>query len=407
MRTLFWISITFALGVGLALLARFDAGNVALLVPPYRIDIALNLFLLLVLAAFLVLYALLRIVANTLGFRDRVRAYRERTREESSRNALRVALTAYFEGRFARAERAAYDAQAVRGYAGIAALVAARASQKMREFERRDQWLERAALDPSVRTARLMVEADLLLEERRADEAQRAIAQLHASGARHVASLRLALNAAQQLEHWEEVLRLVRQLAKRDAMHPALAARTKALAYHALARRHAGEASGLRAVWAAMSADDRVLTEVAEPFARAFAAAGDHAGAVTMIEQALEHRWSVVLLEAYAEIGGAAQRVAQIERAEAWIDEHPRDEHLLATLGRLCAAEGLWGKARDYLDSSLRIAPSPTALFALAQLHEATGDVAAAAQTYRRFAQASMAIADRASDVGVADVRPA
>ncbi|HEU4622440.1 MAG TPA: heme biosynthesis HemY N-terminal domain-containing protein [Burkholderiaceae bacterium] len=387
MRALFWITVLFALGVGLALLARFNAGNVALLVPPYRIDIALNLFLLGIVALFAVTYAVIRIAAHTLGFPDRVRAYRARVREEGARSALRTALTAYFEGRFARAERAANDAQAVQGYQGIAALIAARASHKMREFTRRDEWLRRAEHDNTVRTARLMTEAELLLEERRADEAETLIAQLHASGARHVASLRLALNAAQQLEQWEEVLRLVRQLAKRDAIHPALAARTKALAYQSLAARRRGEPSGLRSIWASMPAEDRTAPEIAEPFARAFAVIGEHRQALNVLEASLERRWDARLLNAYGEIGEAADRVAQIDRAERWLDRHPRDPALLTTLGRLCADEGLWGKAADYLERSLRIERTPHALLVLARVLGNSGDEARADELYRECAE--------------------
>ena len=130
------------------------------------IDVSLNVFVLGIALLFVLLYLLLRIIATTLSFPERVRAYRERVREHDAREGLRGALLAHFEGRFARAARYASDAQEVEGYAALAALVAARASHRMREFARRDGWLRIAAKDASVRTARLMTQAELLLEER-------------------------------------------------------------------------------------------------------------------------------------------------------------------------------------------------------------------------------------------------
>ncbi|CAN5137086.1 heme biosynthesis protein HemY [soil metagenome] len=396
MRSLFWITILFALGVGLALVARYNNGNVVLLVPPYRIDLSLNLAVVLIAAAFVLLYFLIRIIDGTFGFPDRVRAFRERSREAAAREGLRASQLAYFEGRFSRAERSARDAQAVAGYAGVAALVAARASHKLREFGRRGDWLRVAELDPSVRTARLMTQAEMLLEERRAEEANALVRLLHASGARHVASIRLALNAAQQLEQWDEVLRLVRQLAKRDAIHPALAARTKAIAYRALSARRRGDLPGLKAFWSTVPSEDRSLVDVAEPIAQAFALLGQHDLAVQIIEEALARNWDERLVRAYAEIGGATTRLTQIQRAERWLAQYPQEASLLVTLGLLCAAEGLWGKAADYLERSVRVQVQPRALSALSWLAEQNGDSARADALYR---QAAIEVVDAVPDI--------
>ncbi len=386
MRSLVWVTILFALGAGLALLARYNDGNVVLLVPPYRVDLSLNLACLLLAAAFVVLYLLVRIIDGSFGFPDRVRAFRERSREAAAREGLRASQVAYFEGRFSRAERSARDAQAVTGYAGVAALVAARASHRLREFARRDDWLRVAELDPSVRTARLMTQAEMLLEERRAEEASTVIRALHASGARHVASIRLALTAAQQLEQWDEVLRLVRQLAKRDAIHPALAARTKGIAYRALSARRRGDLAGLKAFWSTVPSEDRSLVDVAEPIAQAFASIGQHDLAVQIVEEALVRNWDERLVRAYATIGGPGTRLVQIQRAERWLADWPQEAALLLTLGLLCADEGLWGKAADYLERSLRVQVQPRALIALARLAERNGETGRADALYRQAA---------------------
>ncbi len=55
--------------------------------------------------------------------------------------ALRESIENLFAGRFARAERAARDAQAWPEQAQTAALVGARAAHRMQESERRDAWM--------------------------------------------------------------------------------------------------------------------------------------------------------------------------------------------------------------------------------------------------------------------------
>jgi hypothetical protein len=49
----------------------------------------------------------------------------------------------------------------------------------------------------------------------------------------------------------------------------------------------------------------------------------------------------------------------QLQTAEGWLKDHPQDASLLLTLGRLSLQNRLWGKARDYLESSLRMERNP------------------------------------------------
>jgi HemY protein len=69
---------------------------------------------------------------------------------------------------------------------------------------------------------------------------------------------------------------------------------------------------------------------------------------------------------------------------------------LLLTLGRLCAGQGLWGKAQSYLEASVAIEPTYTAHLALARLQEQLGNTEAARRHDRealRLALAQLAAA--------------
>ena len=64
MRALFWLLTLAALAVGLALAARYNEGYVLLVLPPWRAEVSLNLFVLAAIAGFFLIYllALLAIV---------------------------------------------------------------------------------------------------------------------------------------------------------------------------------------------------------------------------------------------------------------------------------------------------------------------------------------------------------
>ncbi len=73
----------------------------------------------------------------------------------------------------------------------------------------------------------------------------------------------------------------------------------------------------------------------------------------------------------------------QLQTAEGWLKEHPDDPSLLLTLGRLCLQNSLWGKARDYLESSLRVQRNPEACAELARLLAQLGDTERSNQLFQ------------------------
>jgi HemY protein len=65
----------------------------------------------------------------------------------------------------------------------------------------------------------------------------------------------------------------------------------------------------------------------------------------------------------------------QLQTAEGWLKANPTDPVLLLCLGRLCLQSHLWGKAREYFESSLSFARHPQACAELARLLAQQGEV--------------------------------
>jgi HemY protein len=198
MRGLFWILALFATAVGLSLAARYNDGYVLIFVNPKRIEFSLTLFVLLTVLAFFLFYFFIRAAAYTLGLPERVKAFRAERARAKARHSLFDALLSSFEGRYARAAKSAASAHAAGEEPGLAALLAARAEHRMEHFGTRDEWLQRAAAaaaesgDATLNHARLMTAAELLADQRRDTEALAVLAELNQSGARHIATQRLA-----------------------------------------------------------------------------------------------------------------------------------------------------------------------------------------------------------------------
>jgi HemY protein len=397
MRLLLWLVALMAAAIGIAVTARFNPGNVVFFYPPHRIGMSLNLFVVLAALLFLLLYGLVRAVRATLGMPQRVAAYRLRKREREANKGLRDALKALFEGRFGHAEKAAIRAAELPENAGLAALIGARAAHRMREPARREAWLAGIVHDNAMKTARLMTVTELAVDEHKPEGALEAVAELNASGQRHIHALQWAMKANQQARNWPEVLRLVRTLDKRNALHPALSNRLRELAYDDLLSEGGIDAESIRRVWAGIPALDRIQPNIAARAAAAFNARGLHDEARTIAEDALRAGWDERVVRAYRDAAGpegSPTLLAQIEKCEGWLREHPNDAELALTLGVLCLRQKLWGKAQRYLEHALSDATDPDnvreAHLKLAQLHEALGQQDEANDHYRLCALATV-----------------
>ena len=67
--------------------------------------------------------------------------------------------------------------------------------------------------------------------------------------------------------------------------------------------------------------------------------------------------------------------------------QHARDAVLLATIGKLCMRQSLWGKAQSYLEASVALQPTLDAHMTLARLMEQMGKRDEAVRHIRRSAE--------------------
>jgi len=78
-RGLIWLALLFAVAVVVATVGGFDGGQVLFVVPPYRVDVSLNLFAVAIVVLFVVLYGLIRAARTVWKMPQRGAAYRARS----------------------------------------------------------------------------------------------------------------------------------------------------------------------------------------------------------------------------------------------------------------------------------------------------------------------------------------
>lgn len=302
-----------------------------------------------------------------------------RRERKKSRERLASGLIALAEGRYLRAEKELARATQYRELRAPALLATARAAIALGESARAD-----AALDEAAETA----PAAALALRARLKRERGDIAGSYRLLAAEAPTTALAPAA------WVEYIEAALAVGEADAAMAALAplARTQALAADTFAGLEARvlaamlaaqrSADGLNTQWAGLTRAQRRVPAALSAYARRMAELGQPLPGMSEIEAYLRKDWSEPVVLAYAELAGA-DTGSRLRQAEGWLRQHPNSAVLLTSLGRLCVAGRLWGKARDYLERALAVAETAAAWEVLGDCHAGEGSHALAELCYR------------------------
>lgn len=384
MKYLVWILGLFAAAVALTTAASHNAAYVLLVYPPYRVELSLMLFIVLSLAAFAAGYGLVRLAITVIHLPGYVRQFRLDSARAKARELLEEVLGAFFEGRYAAAEKAATRAMELGDPSALYPIIAARSAHELREYKKRDAYLSAAESKTiSDSTMRLMATGKFMLDQHDPRAALGVLQELRDSGVKgHVGAMSLELKAQQQSGNWDEVLRVLDQLEKRSSIDTMVAEQLRQQAWLEKIRQQE-DLAGVNACLKNMPADFKRRSKVAATAAQALTQHGGGSLAQQLLSESLNAQWDSELVALYGDCI-SSDAVAQIEQAEKWLNQHKQDAGLLLALGKLCLHQKLWGKARNYLDASISIAPSHAAYNALARLAERLGRADEAFKYYQK-----------------------
>jgi hypothetical protein len=227
MRGLLWLIGLFALAAGLAVAGRYNEGYALLVWPPYRIQISLNLLILLLVGGFAAAYSLSRLVARTM--------------------ALPRAVQRFARARAASGPRRPSTTRCACASKGVSARPSSRPLRPMKPTnrpawrrcwppgppiparrERYRYWLGKAAEHDGECVCAPDDRGQAGRRGRRFDEAAERIAELQAGGQRHIAALRLALRTAQATGNWGEAVRWCASWSRSRRCRPSSPSRSSA-----------------------------------------------------------------------------------------------------------------------------------------------------------------------------------
>ena len=386
MRLLIGIIVTLFVSVWIALALRQDPGYAMVSIGQWTIETSLAFFVIFLGLVFLGFYALVRLAIRLWKTPvQTLRANRRRLQKKAQR-LFNLGSRQLAAGQWAAAEKTLINSAEYSETPALHYLNAARATHHLSDVRwRRDLHLREAEDSPDAdRLTVQLTRVEFLLDDRQAEQARPILESLHTLNPRHPGVLLWLARTYQQLQAWEPLQLLLPEVQKQKALGPEPLAELQAQTYRALLDIAAasGSLDRLRILWKQAPA---ALREEDEAFLIAYATAlcdgnaFDDAEAV--LREAINRRWSAKLVVGYGRLerGNAA---AQLATAETWLVQHGDDPYLLLTLGRLAKRCQQPAKARDYLERSIRIMPTPDAYQELGELLESVHELTYAGQCF-------------------------
>ena len=427
MRWSLWLLALFGIAVAVALGLSMQAGTVTLFVPPYRLDMSLNLVVIGLLSSFVLLYAALRGLFSMFELPVQARRWRAQQRERSAQQSLLNAMLLWMTGRFLRSRKAALQGlsqvdslldsgesphqMSLTLMRSLLHLLAAESAHALRDQAARELHFQqvlvhdegrRVSQTLELRDAAYLNAARWALNDRDSQKAQQWLAQLPQGTVRRTMALRLRLKADRMSLQHLPALDTARLLAKHGAFSASAAASlVRGLAMACLDDCH--DSSQLQTSWKLLQAEERAMPELALHAAQCLLKVqGDPQIAL----QWLLPVWQALINNSETQLPVQRQRMVQVlssalhavEPDSEWLARieqarlaNPRSLELQYLSGMVCLRHGLWGKAQQMLEL---VAPRLSggelqrqAWRALAELAENKGDTAQALACWKLSAK--------------------
>ena len=429
MRAALWFVALFGVAVASALLAGGNQSTVTVFWSPYRVDLSLNLVLLVLVALFVGMHLAWRAMSALFELPHHARRWRLQQKERAMHAALLDALSQLWSGRYVRAVKSAEHALALESLLAsvrtaddpaprhtqqlraLSHLIAAESAHALRDRDARVSHLQAVmtlgqaqaddAVEETIESAYLGA-ARWALSDRDASEALRWLDGLRHGPARRTLALRMRLKATRLNQQHALALETARLLAKHGAFSDTAAqSLLRELAVASLNEAH--DSAQLQRAWDALDITERSQPEVVLHAAQRMLKLSGEATAVMpwltplwnrMVQQpdsctpAIRERVAQILARALVLLPADTEWLASIDRAR---QTYPRWVELQYLAGMVCWHHALWGKAQQMLEQA---APQLThadmqrqAWRTLAQLAEQKEDVARAQLCWKKAAE--------------------
>lgn len=372
-----WFLVAMCLLIGGVLLfggRQNDPGYILISYGQTTLEMTVWVGIALLLVLFLFMIAVVWLWRLVLREGGRVGGWFSGRRQRRSQQLTTRGVIAYVEGHWQRARtdllRAASSAEApLLNY-----LFAARASSKLADDKQVKKNLQLAEQSTSGATLAVEVtKAELYLENGRLEDCLATLMRVREQADRHPYILKLLKSVYIGLNDWRNLATILPELRRYQLLEADEQERLELQAALAGLKELGRDAEALKRRWRELPKVQRRNAALVAEYVQLLLALNQQDQAEEVLRQQLNYAWSESLINLYGRIRCQLPD-QQLIVAEAWLKQRNNDADLLLALGRICLQNELWGKARDYFESSLKLSRRAQTCAELARLLAYLGD---------------------------------
>lgn len=385
MKFLILLFLLLLLSIWLGLEMAQDTGYILITYRHWSIETTLWVALISLIVLFLLLYFIFRLISHATHLSKNMQRWREMRLYRRGRHLTNTGLCELAEGRWQRAEQTLTKSAKMIRSPLINYLAAAQAANAKQAYERRDNYLRLAHTTTKGSAIAVgLTKAQLQICNHQWEQALATLQHLDQEDSHHEYTLKLLKQVYLKLQDWQNLRPLFPGLRKFKVEPPeTLAALEKETYINLLAEAYQKGKQPLIKAWESLPCHFRQDVDLIEPYARYLITLGEADRAIPLIEHILKKQWNPALVTTYG-LACPIKEFKQLATAELWLKKYPKEPELFLCLGRLSLREKFLGKARDYLQSSIKLAPTPAAYQELGRIYEAQGQKNTALDCYRK-----------------------
>jgi HemY protein len=357
---------------------EYDAGYLLLSYGHYTLETSIWIGLAVFLLLFMLVYGFFSVLRRAMNGTSALSQWFSGRGQRRSQQQTTRGLIAFIEGNWQEARKILSRAASKSEMPLLNYLIAARASHALNDSQQMQDYLQKA--QQSTRAASIAVEltqAELQLRSAHYEESLATLTRVRKNAGKHPYVLYLLRQAYIGLKDWQQLLALLPALKKYKVLPSeelqALELQACRESIISAAKVKEADLSQLQKLWQGFSRQATNNSELVACYAEKIMSLGGMHEAEKIIRHQLGRDWHKQLVALYGKVEGEDVG-KQLLHAEHWLKERNNDAQLLLCLGRLALRNALWGKARDYFRSSLKLESSAEVCAELGRLLSRLGE---------------------------------
>lgn len=384
-------TLLFLVGGALAMeLIRHDSGYILISYGQKTIEMSFWLGVFSIILFFLLLWLAVKLVFKIIDSLRGSVSWLAESREKRVERRTQSGMIHFIEGNWRAAKKDLLSAAKASDKPLVQYLAAARSAYEMGELEETGFLLQQAEkVAPENELAIVLSQARIELAAGQYDQCLATLDRAKKIAPDNPVVLDLYKQVYWHLRDWNALIQLLPQLKSSKQYTKEQESQLEEEIYSAYVAQFAKQYTGEQLVaeldrsWGKIPKSLRRNPRLIGIYAHVLMNENQHNKAESILRSVLKDQWDQHLVELYGLVD-TDQKKEQLATAEKWLRTHPTDPVLLLALGRIARRNELWGRARDYLSTSLHYKESPETYAELATLLAQLGEHEESTSLYKK-----------------------